>query len=294
VIPVEGLDSAEIITYRTLADAARIKTKLAGQPRVVIVGGGVLGLELAGGLQRIGIQNVTIIEYMGRVGRPILDETASEWLEGLIRDDGYQIFLNDTIARIDGQTATLKSGATVSFDLLVESVGITPVFPDIPGLETGKGIRVDAFGRTNLPDIVACGDCVETYDPETDRWNTTRVWRECAAQGRAAGASLAGGERPFHKKGFFNCSYMYNELYSYIGDPHGEGDVYRYESERAFRKVRVLDGKLAGALLINDRRGSTPVFNALGLELDNLTDNPANPDFDWNTLTGQNWDYRFF
>jgi NAD(P)H-nitrite reductase large subunit len=294
IIPIEGMDSGEIITYRTLADAARIKAQLAGQPHVVIVGGGVLGLELAGGLQRMEIENVTIIEYMGRVGRPILDEPASHWLEGLIRGDGYRIFLNDTIAQVDGQTATLKSGAAIRFDLLVESVGITPDFPDVPGLETGKGIRVDAFGRTNLPDIVACGDCAETYDSAADRWNTTRVWRECAAQGRAAGASLAGGERPFYKKGFFNCSYMYNELYSYIGDPHGEGQIHRYEGKRAFRKVRVVEGKLAGALLVNDRRGSTPIFNALGLELDDDEENLADPEFDWNTLTGQDWDYRFF
>ncbi|MCB2209537.1 FAD-dependent oxidoreductase [bacterium] len=294
VIPVEGLDPDEIITYRTLADAARIKSKLVDQPHVVIVGGGVLGLELAGGLQRMGIDNVTIIEYMGRVGRPILDEPASEWLAELIREDGYAIYLNDTIARADGRTATLKSGAAVQFDLLVESVGIRPDYPETPGLDTGKGIRVDAFGRTNLTDIVACGDCVETYDPVTERWNTTRVWRECAAQGRAAGASLTGGEHPFHKRGFFNCSYMYNELYSYIGEPHGEGDSHRFEGEGAFRKVRVLDGKLAGALLINDRRGSTPIFDALGMEVGDVTHNLADPDFDWNTLTGRDWDYRFF
>jgi NAD(P)H-nitrite reductase large subunit len=294
IIPVEGMDSKEIITYRNMADAAQIKTRLQPDSKVIIVGGGVMGLELAGGLKRMGIGNVSIIEYMGQVGRPILDEPIAQWLEGLIRGDGYQVFLNDTIQSINGQMAELKSGSKLAFDLLVQSVGITPVFPKIPGLTVGKGIQVDAFGRTNLPDIYACGDCAETFDPKTDRWSTTRVWRECAAQGRAAGASLAGGERPFHKKGFFNCSYIYNELYSYIGDPHGEGEIFRFEGERSFRKVRLSEGKLAGALLINNRFGGTAIFDALGSTLDNIDGNLADPEFDWNAHTGVDWDYRFY
>ncbi len=87
---------------------------------------------------------------------------------------------------------------------------------------------------------------------------------------------------------------MYNELYSYIGDPHGEGEIFRYEGERAFRKVRGVEGKLAGALLFNDRRASTPIFNARGMNLDGAGDDIADPEFDWNALTGQDWDYRFF
>lgn len=294
IIPVEGMDPLEIITYRSMADAERIKARLHPDVKVLIVGGGVLGLELAGGLQRMEIPNVSIIEYMGQVGRPILDEVIAKWLEDIIRDGGYEVYLNDTIESVSGWTATLKSGMQLPFDILVQSVGITPVFPDVPGLEVGKGIRVDAFGRTNLPDIFACGDCVETYDPTSDRWNTTRVWRECSAQGRAAGASMAGGERPFYKKGFFNCSYIFNELYSYIGDPHGEGEIFRYEGDRSFRKVRVVNGKLAGALLINNRHGGTAIFNALGLDVGSLDANLADPEFDWNTVTPRDWDYRFF
>ncbi len=196
-IPVKGMDPAEIITYRNMADASRIKSLLHPDVKVLIVGGGVLGLELAGGLQRMDIPGVSIVEYMGQVGRPLLDAPTAKWLEGIIKDGGYQVFLNDTIESVSSGTATLKSGAKLKFDLLVQSVGITPDFPEIPGLEVGKGIRVDASGRTNLPDIYACGDCVETYDPNADRWNTTRVWRECSAQGRAAGASMAGGRTTF-------------------------------------------------------------------------------------------------
>ena len=294
IIPFEGLEENQIHTYRTKADAEYIKSKIHDQPRVLIVGGGVLGLELAGGLQRIGLQEAAIIEYLGHIARPILDEPLARWLEEKIRCDGYFVFLNDTIEQVKGDLAVLRSGKSYRFDLLVESVGIKPIFPEVPGLEKGLGIRIDPHGRTNLDKIFACGDCTETFNPKTKEWQTTRIWYDCARQGRAAGASMAGGEKPYHRKGFFNCSYIYNELYSYIGDPHGEGTVFRYAKGDVHRKIRVVDGMLTGALLIKDRRGSIPIFEALGMDVAAFDEALAHPNFDWNSLTGEDWDYRFF
>ena len=293
-IRFEGLEESQIRTYRTKADAEHIKASLLEDTRVLIVGGGVLGLELAGGLQRMGVKEVAIIEYQGHIARPILDEPLARWLEARIRADGYQVFLNNTLDHVEGQTAVLKSGETLSFGLLVESVGIRPVFPEVPGLESGKGIRIDPHGKTNLEGIFACGDCTETFDETSGYWQTTRIWYDCARQGRAAGASMAGGENPYRRKGFFNCSYIYNDLYSYIGEPHGEGTVYRYHQGDAHRKIRLVNGKLAGALLLNNRHGTTPIFHALGMDLSAYGETLAHPDFDWNALTGEDWDYRFF
>ena len=294
VIPIPGLAPENTLTYRTLADAIQIKDALEKSPKLIIVGGGVLGLELLGGLHRMGIQGVALIEYLGQIGRPILDKSVADWLMEKVSADGHQVFLNDTIKQVDAHIAELRSGKTLPCDLVVESVGVTPVFPEIPGLAIGKGIQVDEHGRTNLPGIFACGDCTETLSPISKKWAPTRVWRECAAQGRAAGAAMAGGEKPFHKKGFFNCSYIYDQDYAYIGDPHGEGTIFTHTTTNAYRKFRLVDGFLAGALLVNDRRGSTPIFNALGTELSKYGEALALPGFDWNTVTGLDWDLRFY
>ena len=293
-ISFDGLAEDRICTYRSITDAEFIKARLQHQPRVLIVGGGVLGLELAGGLNQMGLPEVGIIEYQGHIARPILDEPLARWLEARIREDGYRVFLNDTIDHVVGDLAYLKRGDTCRFDLLVESAGITPVFPDVPGIEVGKGIRIDPHGKTNLDGIFACGDCTETFNKKTGRWQTTRIWHDCARQGRAAGAAMAGGANPYHKKGFFNCSYIYNELYAYIGEPHGEGTIYRFKHGDTHRKIRLVDGVLTGAILINNRRGAIPLFHALGMDLSTYSEDLAHPDFDWNALTGEDWDYRFY
>ena len=293
-IAINGLDATRVLTYRTKTDADAIQTALREAPRVLIVGGGVLGLELAGGMKRMGLPEVGLIEYQDHIARPILDEPLARWLESRIREDGYLVFLNDTIDHVDGDTAVLSSGNKCCFDLLVESVGITPVFPEVPGLEIGLGIRIDAQGRTNLADIFACGDCTESFNHKTKKWQATRIWHDCARQGRAAGAAMAGGSNPDQKQGFFNCSYIYNELYAYIGEPHGAGTVFRFDAAEAHRKIRLEDGRLAGALLVNNRRGAAAILQCLGQDVSSFGEALAHPDFDWNALSGENWDYHFY
>lgn len=293
-MPYDGFDKNLIITYRTIADARTIRSAVSDDKQVLIVGGGVLGLELAAGLYRLGLRKVSIIEYNKQIARPILDEFLSPWLESRIRGDGFDLHLQDSIDYVEGKTAHLSSGQVLHFDLLIQTVGITPIYPEVSGLEVGRGIRIDPDGKTNLPDIFACGDCTETFDQTNGRWQTTRIWYDCVRQGRAAGASMAGMKKPYLKKAFFNCSTIYRESYSYIGDPHGDGDIYRYENDSTHRKIRLVEDKLAGAVLINDRRGTIPIFKCIGKEVSEFGEAIAQSDFDWNALSGEDWDYLFY
>ncbi|MDX9952711.1 MAG: FAD-dependent oxidoreductase [Anaerolineae bacterium] len=296
--PVVGLD--EILVFRTWADARHIKERLGCCGRALILGGGILGLELAGALHRMGIERIAIVQRSGFVGGPLLDADAAAWLTArYLAPDGIDVFVNDTVTRVEGQTAYLQSGQTWDFDILVQAVGITPVFPETPGLTVGRGIRIDARCRTNLSDVYAAGDCTETQVPGSDgaadrAWQTTRIWLDCARQGRIAGYNMAGADCTLPVQPFYNASVIYTALYSVIGEPHSaDGESYVWQSGNGYRKIRIVEGKLAGALLLNARRGDMALFKAIGQPVGDFRAVLARPDFPWNDLTGQDWDYEY-
>jgi nitrite reductase (NADH) large subunit len=293
VAPIEGLNDS--LVYRTWDDARRIKEQVRAQTRVLILGGGVLGLELAGALVKIGVHNIAIVQLQDFLGPPLLDEPAGRWLEQRIRADGLTLFLGDTVDRVKGQAAILKSGKTWTFDLFVQSIGVQARYPDVPGLETGRAIRINEHGATNLPNVYAAGDCTETCACSQNHWQPTRIWLDCARQGRVAGCSMAGVDASLTEYPFFNASILYDIHYAYIGEPNVEaGTAHLLENETTYRTVRVVDGKLAGAVLMGDRRGMMPIYKAIGVPVAEYGDAVVKPDFPWNDLTGKDWDYFFF
>ena len=292
-IPIPGLE--ESLVFRSFRDAAMIQEQVGCCNRVLILGGGILGLELAGALHNLGIENIAVVQLMDYVGGPLLDQAAAEWLQAKMLTDGITLFLADTIDHVEEKTAIFKSGARWDFDLFVQSVGIRPQFPEVPGLETSRGIQINDQSRTNIADIFAAGDCTETYDPALERWMTTRVWLDGARQGRAAAYAMIGKDLEKVRSPFFNASLIYTERYGYFGDPHGEdGDSYVWKTETAYRKVRLVNGKLAGALLIGNRHGMMAMYRSIGLLVADAGAALAAPDYAWNELTGNDWDYYFY
>jgi hypothetical protein len=94
---------------------------------------------------------------------------------------------------------------------------------------------------------------------------------------------------------------MYTVPYAFIGQPHGdEGEAFVWQESgdpygsNGYRKIRLVEGKLAGALLLNQRHGSMALFKAIGQPVTRFGASVAHPDFLWNDLTGQDWDYLFY
>ncbi len=307
--PVEGMDDTDPLVFRDFADAQQIKNRLGDCGRALILGGGILGLELAGALHKMrtgitkaagathcSIEHIAVVQRSGFVGKPLLDAPAAAWLQERMRADDVKLFLNDTVDHVEGRTAHLTSGRTWDFDIFVQAVGITPTFPEVPGLTVGRGIQIDAHARTNLPDVYAAGDCTETYHADRGRWQTTRIWLDCARQGKVAGNTMAGGTMALpDMPPFYNASVIYTILYSYIGAPHGdESEVHIWHNDDAYRKMRVVDGQLAGALLLGNRHGSNAILHAIGQPVAQFGDAIAQPDFPYNDLSGRDWDYLFY
>ncbi len=168
--PLPGIEDPRVLTLRNLQDMDRIKIAAGAAARVLVIGAGFIGLEMAEQLKRLG-KAVAVVEAADQVLPPLDPEIAAPVAESL-RHEGVQLVLGDAIAGFvregAGLAATLKSGRKLEADFVVLAIGVKPEsgLAAAAGLELGaRGtIKVDAFMRTSDADIYAAGDVVESVD----------------------------------------------------------------------------------------------------------------------------------
>ena len=163
---IPGISLAGVYTLRNLDDAQRLYARQARTHRTVVIGGGLLGLEAARGMQA-GNTDVTIIEHADRLLANQLDNDASDRLQQQLEDLGLTVLIGDGIREILGcervAGVQLRSGRTVACDTVLISTGIRPniELARAAGLSFGRGIKVDSAMRTSDPAIYAVGECAE-------------------------------------------------------------------------------------------------------------------------------------
>lgn len=159
-----GHDLIGVHAVRTRADVDRLMTELDSTNRVVVIGGGYIGLEAAAVLTKLG-KHVTVLEALDRVLARVAGEPLSRFYEAEHRAHGVEVRLNEMVDCILGEKGVtgvqLADGEVVPADMVIVGIGIIPeVAPLIAaGAAGGNGVAVDDHCRTSLPDIFAVGDC---------------------------------------------------------------------------------------------------------------------------------------
>lgn len=159
-----------IFTLRSRHNADELKKYLHGKTHVVIVGGGLLGLELAGALRETNLE-VTVVQLADRLMQRQLDQMASKLLLEVIEEMGVQVWLNDEVQSIaptenDARVvAHLKSGKPVSCDAVVYAIGTRPNIEIAKAADVacGRGVLVNDYLQTNDTDIFAMGEIAEHH-----------------------------------------------------------------------------------------------------------------------------------
>lgn len=176
-----------VYTVRTLADVDAMAPEFQVGRRLLIVGGGYIGLEAAAVGAKLGLQ-VTLIEMAPRILQRVAAPETSDYFRKVHTDHGVTIRENTGLDRLSGNGrvtgAVLSDGREIVVDFVIVGVGIAPqtLLAEESGLDIENGIRTDEFGRTSDPDIWAAGDSVskasETPSTTPRGWRKT-CWARC-------------------------------------------------------------------------------------------------------------------
>lgn len=161
----KGADLKGIHTIRRRADVDRIREELEQVQRVVIIGGGYIGLEAAAVMRKLG-KDVALVEAQDRVLARVAGVEISRFYENLHRSNGVSLYLKSGMQSFEGKEGRvsgvrLDNGTTLPADLVIVGIGLIPsVEPLLSAGAIGKnGVDVDTRCRTNLPNVFAIGDC---------------------------------------------------------------------------------------------------------------------------------------
>lgn len=189
--------SVPVAYLRVVEDAQLLSPRLVAGARIVIVGGGVIGMEVAASAVARGCR-VTVVEAEGVLLSRCFSQFIGALLEKIHSDNGVKIIkgrkIKDTGRDEDGGFAILDNGDRVSADLLVVGVGIVPnvELADAAGLVVDDGIIVDAYGRTSDPDVYAVGDVTRQFQYYLGRKARIESWANANSQAENAATHILG------------------------------------------------------------------------------------------------------
>jgi 3-phenylpropionate/trans-cinnamate dioxygenase ferredoxin reductase component len=198
-----GLALSGVTKLHTLDDAYALRTSLAEAKRMVVLGGGFIGMEVASAARKRGVE-VSVIEMADRVLRRAVSPPVSEAVAAHHRAEGVQLFLGDRAAEVVGYGGRVAGVATAAgeflpADLLV--VGVGAIAEDglahRAGLATDNGVLVDRWLTTSDPRVTAIGDCAAVCDPMTGTKERLESIQNATDQGRYAAARILGESRPY-------------------------------------------------------------------------------------------------
>lgn len=252
-----GLETVQNkFSFMTIDDTLALEKAITKESKVLIIGAGLIGLKCAEGILEK-VAKITVCDLSDRILSSILDDECAAIMQKHLEEHGIKFMLDDTAESFDINTAKMKSGASVDFDVLVLAVGVranTNIFKDAGG-DVNRGIIINDKMQTNIDDIYAAGDCSEGNDITFGQKRVLAILPNAYMQGFCAGANMAGGNSlfdnaiPMNSIGFFGLHAM--TAGSYYTEKEG-GSVYEEKGENSIKRLYMKDGVLTGYIIIGD------------------------------------------
>ncbi|EBA13691.1 NAD(P)/FAD-dependent oxidoreductase [Roseobacter sp. CCS2] len=266
-----------VFAMRDLSDADTMAPAFTAGSRVLIIGGGYIGLEAAAVASKLGLQ-VTLVEMADRILQRVAAPETSDYFRALHTAHGVDIREGVGLDRLLGDThvtgARLTDGTALDIDFAVVGVGIDPatILAESAGIDVGNGITTDDHGRTSDPHIWAAGDCASClYHGQTIRLESVG---NAIDQAEAVAVNIAGGDQPYVPKPWFwsdqyDCKLQiaglnmgYTDVYLRKGDAPGVQSNWYYNGDALLAVDAMNDPRnyMIGKRLIEAGRSPDPAL----------------------------------
>ena len=200
IVPkIKGINTKGVFTFTTLDDAKNIKKYIEDNnvKDAVVIGAGLIGLKATEGLLANNIK-VTIVELADRILSATFDKTASSIIESALGKIDCKLLTNNTVVEIISKNSKvnaikLKDKKIIKTNMVILAIGVTPNIglAKNTDIATNRGIIVDKYMQTNIPNIYAAGDVVESLDSINNVTRTIAIWPCASRQGKKAGRNMA-------------------------------------------------------------------------------------------------------
>ncbi|RME98998.1 MAG: NAD(P)/FAD-dependent oxidoreductase, partial [Chloroflexi bacterium] len=295
-LALPGADLEGVVKLDNLDDARRILKLCKRAKRAIVVGGGITALELAEGLRARNVKTTYLLRS-NRYWRSVLDETEAQIVEERLRHDGVQLRHNCQLAQIIGKKGKVAAvetttGEQFKADIVAIAVGVRPNLELAKSLELkiDRGILVDEYLQTSIPNIFAAGDVAQVFDPFSGQAVLDTLWPTARAQGATAGLNMAGARHPYKKEVALNVTRLTGLTTAIIGAAgqniadddivgivRGESEAWQQlpdsivaQSHFEINRIRLMLGRkrLRGALVMGDQKLTHPLHQLIAHQTD--------------------------
>lgn len=262
--PLNGSGIKGIFAIHTVNDVRQILKAVEKISSVVLIGGGLLGLETANALHKLG-KKITVIEFFPRLLPRQLDNEGATRLQHFFENMGFSFRLGTSTRKITGEEKVegvlLENGDFVPTEMVIISAGVRSSLELARMLEvkTDKGIIVNKYMQTSQPAIYAAGDVIEFEG------KTYGIWPAAMEQGRIAGINISGGKVPYTGTTLSNILKVAGIDLASAGEIDEDN---RYESkvvasEDIYKKAVIDNGKVIGCIMLGDRKNFNRINKAI-------------------------------
>jgi NADH oxidase (H2O2-forming) len=256
---IEGVKKDGVLSCKHLSEADRLFSH-SGK-RAVVIGSGAIGIEAAEALKKKGYE-VHIVELLGWILPTLFDEPTAKRLEFFMEGYGIRVFTGEKVLGIEGNDrvkGVVTDRREIPCDTVVIATGVVPgrELAETAGIEVGRGIKTDYFMETNVKDIYACGDCVETTDACTGEIGMYQLKHNAIDQARIAARNILGEKVAYPGAYVFARAHFFDTHAASFGKTMrgtecllGDKDIIEKESGDDYLRIILADGKIAGAQAI--------------------------------------------